>query len=88
MWRTETPLAALLRRQDGLVTRDQLLAAGVTDGRVRAQLRAGRWRRLTAGLYATFTGELGPEARLLAACLHVGCGAQVTGAAALRWHGL
>lgn len=88
MWRTETPLAALLRRQDGLVTRDQLLAAGVPDGHVRAQLRAGRWRRLTAGLYATFTGELGPEARLLAACLHVGCGAQVTGAAALRWHGL
>jgi hypothetical protein len=78
----------LLRRQKGLITRAQARAAGLTDSTLRAHLHARRWQRLAAGLYADFTGELGPGQRLLAACLHVGEGAQITGAAALRWYGL
>jgi hypothetical protein len=84
----ETRLDALLRRQQGLATRAQLIACGVTDGAVTAHLRGRRWQRLAPGLYASFTGGLTVDQRLLAACLHVGPGAQVTGGAALRWHGL
>jgi hypothetical protein len=39
-------------------------------------------------LYAAFTGELTLEQRRLAASLFAGPGAQITGIAALRWHGL
>jgi hypothetical protein len=85
---TNAGLDRLLMRQHGLVTRAQLLAAGVTDSHVRAHLRARRWQRLTAGLYVSFTGRLGPGHRMIGACLHVGPGSQVSGAAALRWHGL
>jgi hypothetical protein len=88
MCRTETRLDALLRRQSGLLTRSQLLAAGVTDSQLTGHLRGRRWQRLATGLYASFTGELTEEQRSIAACLHVGAGAQVTGAAALRWHRL
>lgn len=84
----ETRLDALLRRQEGLITRAQLRDCGTTDSCVTAHLRARRWQRLATGLYATFTGALTMEQPLIAACLHVGPGAQVTGAAALRWHGL
>lgn len=88
MSQLESRLEALLRRQSGLTTRAQLLAAGVTDDQIAGHVRGRRWQRLATGLYACFTGELGESQRLIAACLHIGAGAQITGAAALRWHGV
>jgi hypothetical protein len=73
-----------VRDQDGVVTRQQLLAHGVTHARIRAQLVAGRWRRLSPGVYATFTGPLPDRARVWAAVLRAGPGA-VAGPATSLW---
>lgn len=39
------PVRELIRRQDGVATCQQLSAAGLTRGEIRAQLEAVRWRR-------------------------------------------
>lgn len=39
------PVASLWRRQAGVATLAQLLAAGLTHGEVEAQIAGGRWRR-------------------------------------------
>lgn len=70
--------------QDGVVSRQQALAAGLTPGRIRAELAAGRWQRVCPGVYATFTGPLPPRARLWAAVLRAGRGA-VAGPATTAW---
>jgi hypothetical protein len=85
--RRET-LGDVVRRQDGLLLRRQALRAGVTITAIRWRLARGRWQRVLPGLYATFTGALTEDQRLIAAALYSGEGAQITGAAALRWYGL
>jgi very-short-patch-repair endonuclease len=61
--------------QGGLVTRAQALSAGMTRDAVKARLRSGRWRRLSPGVYATFTGNPAPSTRRWAAVLGAGEGA-------------
>jgi hypothetical protein len=68
-------LGQVCRRQDGIVTREQALACGMTLAQVRTQLRTRRWQRLYAGVYATFTGVVHREAQLWAAVLAAGPGA-------------
>jgi Transcriptional regulator, AbiEi antitoxin len=58
--------------QAGVLTRTQALRLGVSPDAVRARLRAGHWQRLQRGVYATFTGEPGWEARLWAALRRAG----------------
>lgn len=80
-------LAAILNHQHGLLTRRQALEAGMT----RAQLRwvvGRRWRLVLPAVMATFTGRLDNRQRLVAARLWAGPTAQVSGATAVRWHGL
>jgi hypothetical protein len=79
-------LRDLLDRQQKLIRRDQLLAHGVSPAAVKWMVRTGRWQRILTGIYATFTGALGADHRLVAAALHGGPDSQITGAAALRWH--
>jgi hypothetical protein len=74
--------------QRGLITRQQALACGLTDGTIRHLIRSRRWQRVLPGLYAGFTGQLTLEQRRCAAYLFAGVQAQITGVAALRWHGL
>ena len=66
---------ALLDRQDGLVSRAQCLAHGLTDSAVRARLRGERWAPaydgVPAGVYATRTGRLDQRQRVWAALLAV-----------------
>lgn len=62
----------LLRVQDGVLTRAQALASGMTDERIEANLVANRWQRLFAGVYACFSGPLPRRARLWAAVLRAG----------------
>jgi hypothetical protein len=71
-------LREVCRRQHGIVTRRQALAAGMATGQIRTQLRAGRWQRLYAGVYATFTGVVPREAQLWAAVLAAGPGAALS----------
>ena len=63
--------ARLVRAQDGLVTRKQALAHGLTPGTISAHLDAGRWTLRRHGVLATFTGPLSPAARRRAALLFV-----------------
>ncbi|HEY9378548.1 MAG TPA: type IV toxin-antitoxin system AbiEi family antitoxin domain-containing protein [Jiangellaceae bacterium] len=82
-------LNALAHDQDGLVTRRQALAAGVSPDAIRHYVRAGgRWQVVVPGIYATFTGPLAEIHRLRATVLHCGNGAVITGMAACRMVGL
>jgi hypothetical protein len=77
----------LFSNQRGLATRRQLIAAGIDDEVIRQRLRSGRWQRVLPGLYANTTGGITLEQRRVAASLFVGGQGQVTGIAALTWHG-
>ncbi len=61
--------------QDGVLTAAQLVEAGVTNETLSSRVRLGHWQRLYRGVYATFSGELGREAKLWAAVLACGPGA-------------
>lgn len=75
--------------QDGLITRTQALAAGMSIGALRHAVRpGGPWQRVVPGVYATFTGALQDIHRLRTAELVVGADGMVTGAWACRWWGL
>lgn len=77
----------LADRQQQIVTRSQLLAAGIDDMQMYRQTRRGRWQRVLPATYALITGTLTDEQRHIAAALYVGQSAQLTGPAALRWYG-
>jgi hypothetical protein len=65
------------RDQAGVVTRQQALGAGMSDGAIVARIKFGRWQRVHFGVYATFTGPMTRDAQLWAAVLAAGPGAQL-----------
>ncbi|WP_053205256.1 type IV toxin-antitoxin system AbiEi family antitoxin domain-containing protein [Jiangella muralis] len=65
----------LLAAQCGVVSRAQALAAGLTVDRIRWLVESGRWRRVHAHTFVTFTGPLPFEAQVWAAVLRAGAGA-------------
>jgi putative AbiEi antitoxin of type IV toxin-antitoxin system len=71
-------LRALAGEQAGVVTRQQALNAGMSDGAIVARIKFGRWQRVHSGVYATFTGPLTRDAQLWAAVLAAGPGAQLS----------
>lgn len=71
-------LRALAGDQAGVITRQQALTAGMSVGAIAAKIRFGRWRRVHPGVYVTFTGPMTREARLWAAVLAAGPGAQLS----------
>ena len=82
-------LAALAARQHGVIARAQALECGMTARMVRYRTRgAGSWRMLLPGVYLTHTGQPADEQREIAALLYAGPLGVLTGAAALRRHGL
>lgn len=85
--RFPTSLRPLLDRQHSVVSRGQLLAAGVDDGTTYRSVRAGHWQRLLPGIFLVTPGSPGPEQRRVAAALFAGEPAQLTGLAALHWYG-
>lgn len=71
----------LARVQDGVITRQQALAAGMTVDTIRHAIRpGGPWQRVLPGVYATFSGPLSTLHRLRVAVLYAGDDAVVTGA--------
>lgn len=62
----------LLALQQGVITRRQALAAGLTDKAIAGRLDGGRWQRLHTGVYATFSGQVPRLATLWAAVLRAG----------------
>lgn len=76
-------------RQDGLVSRRQARALGISDAAIEHRTGAeGRWQRVLPGVYATFTGPLEVQHRLRAAVLYAGEPSWVTGAELCRRSGL
>ncbi len=66
-------LNRIARRQRGLITRAQALAAGLTDGQITARLRNGTWILLRPDVYAVAGAPLSWEQSLLAVTLAAPC---------------
>lgn len=75
--------------QDGLITRMQALAAGMSPAAIRHATRpGGSWQRVLPGVYATFSGPLQETHKLRAALLVAGDDSMITGPWACRMAGL
>jgi hypothetical protein len=81
-------LRYLVRQQSGVVSRVQVLQAGLSEDVVRFRISSGRWQRIHTGVYATFTGELSRREHLWAAVLSAGPGAALSHQAAAELHRL
>jgi hypothetical protein len=78
-------LTALIRRQDGVVSRKQALTAGLSQSALRHRLGpGGPWSVSLPGVYQANTGAPTQAQREIAALLYGGPCAVLTGAAALR----
>lgn len=74
--------------QDGVLSRSQALACGLTDGMLETEQRARRWQRPFAGVYVTFSGPLPERTRVWAALLAAGRGAVASHSTAAWLDGL
>jgi hypothetical protein len=81
-------LRNLARNQSGIVSRVQALRAGLTVDMIKFRVRSDRWRQIHPGVYATFTGIPGRNARLWAAVLSAGRGAVLSHETAAELHRL
>jgi hypothetical protein len=78
----------LASRQFGALSRAQLIAAGVSEARIRSWLRSGRLHRCHRAVYVWGRPELSTEGELAAALLHAGPGAALASLTALWWQQL
>jgi hypothetical protein len=82
-------LSKLLDYQHGVITRTQALASGLNHDLIHRRTQpGGRWQRLLPGVYLTVTGTPTIDQRETAALLYAGPGGTLTGASAMRRHGL
>jgi very-short-patch-repair endonuclease len=85
---TDRLIGALAARQWGVVTRGQLLDAGLSGTVVRGRARSGRLLLVHRGVYAVGHARLRREGHWLAAVLAVGPGAVLSHRDAAGLHGL
>ncbi len=78
----------LADEQFGVVTRRQLLSAGMTRSQARTHLDSGRWRVVLPGVYITHTGPMSSVSGMQAALLYAGAGAAISHATALWLDGV
>lgn len=81
-------LDELIQRQCGVLSRQQVVACGLTPQYIRTQVRGRRWQRLFRAAYATFSGPVPREAVLWAAVLCAGPGAVLSHQSAAEACGL
>lgn len=74
--------------QDGVITLEQAVGAGMSGNSVSRRLCAGEWRRLSSGVYLRADRTFGPAARLRAAVYGLGEDAAAYGPSAAWWHRL
>jgi very-short-patch-repair endonuclease len=75
-------IAALAKRQHGVVSRAQLRAAALAEHQITYRVGAGRLHRLHRGVYAVGHTVLAPRGRWMAAVLACGSGAVLSHASA------
>lgn len=76
----------LVKRQHGVVSREQLLELGYSAKAIEHRLRVGRLHRIWRGVYAVGRYELSEDGRLMAAVLSCGPNSVVSHeSAAFRW---
>ncbi len=82
-------VADISRRQGDLVTRSQVLSAGMTESALRHKIRAdGPWKIVLPGIYLLHNGGLTEGQREIATVLYAGRESVITGPAALRRQGV
>lgn len=82
-------LDRILDDQFSVIGRRQALDCGLSKSAIDHRLRmGGPWRKLLPGVYVATTGALTQQQRAMAALVHVGARGVVTGAVAVRLHGL
>jgi very-short-patch-repair endonuclease len=81
-------LRALALHQCGVVTREQALGLGFTDGGLAREVRDGNWQRMATGVYLTATGSPSWDANAWAGTLIGGDAARLGGCAAAYLHQL
>ena len=74
--------AGLMRRQYGVISRQQALSAGLGAGAIRARLKRRDWVTVAVGVYAPSTLEIGWWQRAAAALLVAGPGGALSHATA------
>ncbi|KAA0021793.1 DUF559 domain-containing protein [Antrihabitans cavernicola] len=85
---TARGINAIMAKQDGVITLDQAVGAGMTHNSVSRRLCSGEWRRLSSGVYLRADRTSGPAARMRAAVYGIGDKAAAYGPSAAWWHGL
>jgi len=79
-------IAAIAGPQHGVITREQLLELGMTDGGISYRVAIGRLHRLHDGVYAVGHRPVSPLPHAMAAVLACGPGAALShGSAATLW---
>jgi Transcriptional regulator, AbiEi antitoxin len=81
-------VAEFARWQAGVISRQQLLEAGLTPQMIATRLERGRWQTLYRGVYAVFSGPPRRETWLWTAVLRAGPGAVLSHLTAAELHGL
>ncbi|MGS0687200.1 DUF559 domain-containing protein [Nakamurella sp. GG22] len=81
-------LEALLRGQQGVIRRDQALAAGLSRARIDDLVRRRKWTRLLPSVYGVAANPADPAVRLRATWLWAGDASAISGSAAAWWWGL
>jgi hypothetical protein len=65
-------IAGLLEQQEGVLTREQALHAGLSPRVIAGRVTSGQWQRLHKGVFTTFSGPVPRAARLWGAVLRAG----------------
>ena len=83
-----TEISTLLLTQHGLITKQQVLAAGFTARTVSRALGRGAYEEVLPGVLRSVQHPVTFESRAMAAQLHAGPGAALSGPTAARLYGL
>lgn len=82
-------LRSVARRQDGLLTRSQVLAAGMSRSQMEWLVRPeGRWRRVLRGVYSVTSGPMTRRQQQRAAVLYAGTDARLYGISVVELYDL
>lgn len=79
---------SFLRCQDGVITREQALACGLSRSAIGRRLQSGHWRRCGPGVYFADDRPFTTAARIRAGVWSYGPDAVASGLAAAWWHQL